>query len=159
MFEKLEKKSMHLDDLMPLIREQLQSGASVRIHPRGTSMLPMIREGVDSVVLSKLPEKPEKYDVILYQRENGQYVLHRLVKAGETYTFIGDNQFNKEKGIKHEQLIARVSSFYRGKKKISVDKLSYRLYCRMWYNSRGIRRIWRMLSSFVQRGKQNQGDV
>ena len=151
MIEKLEKKSMYLDDLMPLIREQLNSGASVRIHPRGTSMLPMIREGVDSVVLSKLPQKLEKYDVILYQRKDGQYVLHRLVKVGDAYTFIGDNQFDKEKGIKHEQLIARVSYFYRENEKISVNKFSYRVYCGVWYNSRGIRRIWRRFLSFVQR--------
>ena len=85
---------MYLDDLMPVIREQLDNCVSVRIEPRGTSMMPMIREGFDSVVLSKLPEKPKKYDVILYQRRNGQYVLHRLVKVGETYTFIGDNQFD-----------------------------------------------------------------
>ena len=153
MLERLEKKSMHLDDLMPLIREQLDSGASVRIHPRGTSMLPMIREGVDSVVLSKLPEKLAKYDVILYQRENGQYVLHRLVNAGEPYTFIGDNQFDKEDGITREQLIARVSSFYRGDKKIGVDKPLYRFYCVAWYNSKGLRRIWRGLSAFIQRKK------
>ena len=156
MFEKLGKKSMHLDDLMPLIREQLDSGASVRIHPRGTSMLPMIREGIDSVVLSKLPEKLERYDVILYQRENGQYVLHRLVKIGEAYTFIGDNQFEREKGITREQLIARVSSFYRGDKRINVDKPSYKFYCRVWYGSIGVRRVWRGLSAFVQRKKQDE---
>ena len=150
MIEKLEKKSMYLDDLMPLIREQLDSGASVRIHPRGTSMLPMIREGIDSVVLSKLPEQPGKYDVILYQRENGQYVLHRLVGVGETYTFIGDNQFDLEKGIMHDQLIARVSSFYRGEKKITTDKLLYRFYCRAWYASRGVRRIWRGISASIR---------
>ena len=153
MLEKITKKSMHLDVLMPLIREQLASGASVRIHPRGTSMLPMIREGIDSVVLSSVSENPKKYEVILYQRENGQYVLHRLVKAGETYTFIGDNQFEHEEGITHDQLIARVSSFYRGDKRISVDKLSYRFYCRVWYNSRGFRRMWRGFVAFARRKK------
>ncbi len=154
MFEKLGRKSMYLDDLMPLIREQLDSGSSVRIHPRGTSMLPMIREGVDSVVLSKLPEGLKKYEVILYQRENGKYVLHRLIKVGKDYTFIGDNQFEKEEGITREQLIARVSSFYRGDKKISVDAPSYRFYCRAWYGSRGIRRIWRGFSALIQRKKE-----
>lgn len=153
MLENITKKSMHLDVLMPLIREQLASGASVRIHPRGTSMLPMIREGIDSVVLSSVSENPKKYEVILYQRENGQYVLHRLVKVGDTYTFIGDHQFEHEEGITRDQLIARVSSFYRGDKRISIDKLSYRFYCRAWYNSRGIRRMWRGFVAFTRRKK------
>ena len=151
MFKGLEKKSMHLADLMPLIHEQLDNGISVMIHPRGTSMLPMIREGVDSVVISKLPEKLSKYDVILYQRTNGQYVLHRLIKVENTCTFIGDNQFEKEDGIEYGQLIAIVSSFYRGDKKISVGQLSYKLYCRVWYNSRGIRYLWRRLTGYIQR--------
>ena len=151
LFEKLEKKSMYLDDLMPLIREQINSGSSVRIHPRGVSMLPMIREGIDSVVLSKLPERLKRYDVVLYQRSNGQYVLHRLIKVGKTYTFIGDNQFEKEEGIDCQQLIARVSSFYRGDKKISVDALPYKLYCRVWYGTKGVRLVWRRFSAFVCR--------
>ena len=40
-------------------------------------MLPMLREGKDSVVLSKISEPLRKYDVVLYQRRNGQYVLIR----------------------------------------------------------------------------------
>ena len=106
-------------------------------------MLPMIREGLDSVVLSSVPERPSKYDVMLYQRKNGKYVLHRLVGVGDKYAFLGDNQFCVERGITHEQLIARVSYFYRGEKQISVENLSYKLFCRIWHYSRFIRRVCR----------------
>lgn len=146
----VEKRSTHLDEVMPLIREELQREKNVRIHPRGTSMLPMLREGVDSVVLSKIQE-PKKYDVILYQRRNGQYVLHRLVGVGEKYTFLGDNQFALEHGIDRDQMIAYVSSFYRGDREVSVKKASYKLYCRLWYGSRGIRSFWRRGIGWMRR--------
>ena len=56
----LHEKTRHLEDLMPLIRERLAVGQSVKFSPRGNSMLPMLRQGVDSVVLSPLPERLQK---------------------------------------------------------------------------------------------------
>lgn len=140
-----------LEDLMPHIRQMLAQGRSVSIGPKGTSMLPLIRQGIDYVELSPLPEKLKKYDLPLYQRENGQYVLHRVVKAGEWYTCMGDNQFDPEPGVTHEQLIALVSAIYRGEKRIPVTAVSYRLYCRLWHWSRPARRLIRKLKSFVRR--------
>ena len=114
-------------------------------------MLPMLRQGVDSVVLSPLPEKLQKYDLPLYQRENGQYVLHRVVAVGETYTCLGDNQFILEHGINHSQMIALVTAFYKGKRYHSVKEPGYRLYCRLWYGSRGLRRFWRRGIGWLKR--------
>lgn len=132
-------KETQLDALMPVIREQLANGNSVRLFPKGTSMLPMLRQGIDSVILSPISDKLKKHDLPLYQRANGQYVLHRIVKAGETYSCIGDNQFLYEHGIKHNQMIALVTGFYRGDKKISTDSFAYKLYCLFWYYSRPFR--------------------
>ena len=147
----LEKKSTRLEDIMPLIREELERDGSVRIHPMGVSMLPMIRQGRDSVVLSRLPDKLKKYDVILYQRENGQFVLHRLVKLKRGYVFWGDNDFEHEHGVERSQMIARVSSFYRDDKHIDACDASYRLYCHAWYGSRGLRKIIRRTVVLIYR--------
>ena len=129
-----------LDDLMPLIRERLDAGQLVRICPYGVSMLPMLREGIDSVVLSKA-KSIKKYDVILYQRENGKYVLHRVVGVGETYTCIGDNQFVFETGIAHDRVIAVCAAFTRGKKEYSANALRWRVYAVLWHHSRSLRRL------------------
>lgn len=128
---------------MPLMREQLAAGKSVKFSPRGISMLPMLRQGRDSVLLSPVPERLRKYDLPLYQRENGQYVLHRIVEVGETYVCVGDNQFELERGLGHAQMIALVTVFYRDGRKYSVNAPGYRLYCRAWHFSRPVRRFWR----------------
>ena len=127
---------------MPLIMERLAAGHNVKFSPRGISMLPMLRQGIDSVVLSPLPKKLKKYDLPLYQRKNGKYVLHRIVKAGDTYTCIGDNQFQQEPGLEHGQMIALVTAFYRADKLHSVNEPGYKLYCRLWHYSRGLRHFW-----------------
>ena len=131
-----------LDDLMPLIRERIEANQPVRIYPYGKSMLPMLREGRDSVVLSKV-QKIKKYDVILYQRENGHYILHRVVKVGDTYTCVGDNQFTLERGVPKDRIIAVCTSFTRKGKTCFPDSMRWRAYAVFWHYSRFPRRVLR----------------
>lgn len=137
-------KSTNLDAVMPLMLEQLKNGGSFRFGPHGTSMMPMIRQGKDSVTVSPIVGRLKKYDLPFYRRDNGQYVLHRILKVTpEGYTCIGDNQFAYERGVRDDQLIGYVTSFYRQDKEIKVTSLSYRLYCRFWHYTRLPRRLWR----------------
>lgn len=141
----------HMEELMPLITEVLENGGSVRFHPRGTSMLPMLRQDIDSVVLSPIRGDLRKYDLPLYQRDNGKYVLHRIVGAGNTYTCAGDNQFVFESGIRRDQMIAVVTAFFRGNREITVSAVPYQLYCRVWHYSRPLRRFWCRGIGWIQR--------
>ena len=122
----------HVEDLMPLIKESLNAGHSVRFFPRGTSMLPMLRQDIDSVVLSPVSDKLKKYDIAFYQRDNGKYILHRVIAAAETYTCMGDNQIAPEPGLRHDQMLAVVTAFYRGDKYIPVTNPAYRTYFHIW---------------------------
>lgn len=148
--DSLHKKDVALDTLMPLIREKLAAGESVRFSPRGISMLPMLRQGLDTVTISPPPEKLQKYDLPLYQRDNGKYILHRVIAVGDTYTCLGDNQFNKEYGVRHDQIIGLVTEFTRGGKPVSVNAWYYRLYCRFWSFSRFPRRCFRKMVSVIK---------
>lgn len=140
-----------LEFLMPIIKKQLGEGKSVKFKPHGTSMLPMLRQGIDSIVLSPLPEKLEKYDLPLYQRANGQYVLHRIVEVGATYTCIGDNQYIEETGLLHEQMIAVVTEFYRGNKSYSCKNVFYKMYCVFWHKSRKLRYFVKRVIGWMRR--------
>lgn len=140
-----------LEDLLPRIRQTIAQGRTIAIGPKGTSMLPLIRQGIDFVELSALPDKLKKYDLPLYQRPDGQYVLHRIVKAEDTYTCIGDNQYRLEIGVTHDQLIAVVTAIYRGEKRIPVTAFSYKAYCRFWHWTRPLRHLWLRGISFIKR--------
>lgn len=95
-------------------------------------MIPLLVWGRDSVELVKC-EKAEKYDIIFYRRDNGQFVLHRIVGKDE-YGFIlcGDNQWVKEYGIQYRHIIGVVKSITRKAKKISVENSFYRFYIKLW---------------------------
>ena len=134
-----------IDELVPLFEERLAAGQTVEFSPMGTSMLPMLRQGRDTVILSPPPEKLKKYDIPLYRRKNGKYILHRIVGADECYTCMGDNQTEREQGIEKDQILAVVSAFKRGGRLHSVNEPLYRAYCVLWVASRPVRRIWRGL--------------
>lgn len=114
--------------------EILQKQGTLVYKCRGTSMLPILRENRDIVVISKVDEEPlHKYDVVLYVRPDiegvGKYVLHRIVKKckNDTYYIIGDNCMSGEY-VQKKQIIGVLSSLRRNGKSISVLSKTYKLY-------------------------------
>lgn len=140
------------EELMPLIRERLAAGQTIRYLPfRGVSMLPMLRQGRDAVEIAPLPEKLKKYDLPVYQYPSGKIVMHRIVDVEEDYyVCLGDNTYAYEK-IFPDQMIAVVSAFKRGEKRISVDDPGYRLYCRVWVAVFPVRKFLKRVKSWLRR--------
>ena len=123
-----------LADYAPIISEVIDSGGEFRLFPRGTSMLPLLRQGKDSVVLVKCTKPPKKRDIIFYKRPNGQFVLHRILRVSNdsTYVLCGDNQTVLEKGISKEMIIAVVSAVFRGEKRIEKTAFLRKTYEFFW---------------------------
>lgn len=120
-------KGLSLKELYPLIAEGLSAGGTYRFYPKGTSMLPLLIEGKDSIILSSVCDL-KKGDIVLYRRENGMFVIHRIVKFADTFTMCGDGQFVLEKGIKKKQILAKVTAIYKGEKFLTFDNKSYLFY-------------------------------
>ena len=121
-------KRFNLEDMIPIICETINAGKCFKLYPRGTSMLPMIVEDKTSVSLVKT-DNPQKGDVLLYRRQNGQYVLHRCIKiCGDEYVMCGDNQFVLEHGITRDMIVAKIDGYYPGEDFVSVDDSAYIKY-------------------------------
>lgn len=114
-------------------------------------MLPLLRQGRDTVKLSPVTGDLKKHDVALYRRDDGTYVLHRVAKAGDTYTFVGDNQYVLERGIRQDQILAIMSAFTRDGKEISVTDPGYRCYCVLWSLGRPFRHFPRRVINKLRR--------
>lgn len=139
----MSKQILSLEELFPVIDEVISSGGEFRLYPRGVSMLPILRQGIDSVVLVALDPVAEN-DMILYKRDNGQFVLHRVVKIkGDEYIMCGDNQTELEYGIRRQHLLARVAYFYRDSERVCSDNKEYQKYIK----SLPKRRRWRKIKT------------
>lgn len=120
--------SFSIKELFPLIEEGIKNGGKYRFYPRGISMLPLIREGKDSVVFAEL-SKIKKYDIVLYVRDNGDFVLHRVVNIRDGhYDMCGDGQCVVERGIRKDQIKAAVSGIYRDDEFVSLKDPRYLKY-------------------------------
>lgn len=135
-------KVVSLEELVPLIKEKIESNGEVTFTPKGISMLPMLRDNQDTVTLGKAEFPLKKYDIAFYSRDNGQYVLHRVIKTKEdSYVMRGDNQLFNEYGIRQNQIIGVVKTFTRKGKLYNYDDKKYILYYKVWCNTVWIRRL------------------
>ncbi len=126
------KKKISLDEIYPVIKEKIDIGGTVQLPITGTSMLPLLVWGRDTVELIKC-ENPQKYDIVFYRRDDGAFVLHRIVGKNENgFILCGDNQVQKEYGITDKHIIAVVKSITRKGKTFNVDKFSYKFYVKLW---------------------------
>lgn len=129
----VELSAVSMDTLIPIIREQLQSGGRAPLVVTGISMHPTLRHCKDLVELVPLEREPKRGDLILYQRKNGAYVLHRIVTTPKDGRFIcsGDNQWEPE-NVCADQIIALVDTYIRNGKHISVDHVATKLWVWFW---------------------------
>ena len=99
----------------------------------GDSMMPLIRQDKDLLIIEPVHGRLKKYDVPLYKRDSGQYVLHRILKVRqEDYVICGDNRWQKEYGITDKHIIGVLTGVVRNGKTIPVTDKKYLLYVHVW---------------------------
>ena len=100
----------------------------------GDSMEPILRSRKSTVVIEHLREPPGKYDVVLFRRPTGQYVLHRIVKVRDRdYLICGDNRTYLEP-VPKEWVIGVMTGYYPDETStfVSCASIQYRQYLEAW---------------------------
>lgn len=114
------------------IEQAVQNGHFV-VNPHGVSMWPMIRNGIDSVLIEPVEGRLQKYDIPLYKDRRGRYVIHRIIEVTDTgYVICGDGLFEKEYDITDANILGIVAGFYRKEKFIPCTSKGYMRYVKIW---------------------------
>lgn len=130
LFSKFKLTSM--EQIVQLAKPMLDAGKAVKFTVVGNSMYPIFRSDAEKVTVVKAV-KVKKRDVILYCREDGSYVLHRVVGRGKLgFKLCGDNQTIVEYPVKQEDVIAVMTSFERNGREVNARRLWYRMYSFFW---------------------------
>lgn len=107
-------KVLEPEQLMPKLLEMLEVTEPVPLVISGSSMTPFLVHGRDTVYLSKVKEPLRRGDMVLYRRDSGNYILHRVYRVEETtFTMVGDAQTWLEPGILPDQILAMVTAVRR----------------------------------------------
>ncbi len=96
-----------------LIRAQLSENGRADVRVTGNSMRPLLRHLRDGVAIVP-PDRIRWGDIVLFDRRNGRYALHRVVRRrGDRFDMAGDSQWHVERGLPCDQIVGVVSGFYR----------------------------------------------
>ncbi len=120
-------------------KSEIERLGTIIFVPNGVSMWPFLKNHGQSVVVERKTGRLEVYDVAFYQRENGSFVLHRVLKVlNDGYLTCGDSQLNLEK-VKEEGVFGVMVEFYKGKTLINARDEKYLKRVKKWYE----RKKWR----------------
>lgn len=132
--------------------QELDRKGTITYTCRGVSMLHLLRQQKDLFIITKRQGRCRKYDVALYKRADGAYVLHRIIKVlPDGYVFLGDNCLNKEYGITDQDVLGVMTSFVRDGKEYAADAGGCLLYAKVWYMLYPVRRLWKLLKLKIRR--------
>lgn len=108
-----KKEMAPIVEMIPVIKEALNNGKPVEMTVTGNSMRPLLKDRISSVKLIK-PDNLKKGDIVLFLRNDGHYVLHRIINIHEElYDIVGDNQIIPDRDIPKEKIIAKVVAYSR----------------------------------------------
>ena len=148
----MEHKLRFLDpeELMPQLEEILQQAQAMPLVISGSSMSPFLRHGRDTVYLSRVTEPLKRGDMILYRRQSGAYILHRILRAEEdVYTLVGDGQLAPEPGIHRDQVLAIVTAVRRKGNLLKPGSFLWEFFEHIWLGLLPLRpfifRLWSLV--------------
>ncbi len=128
-------KNIKSAELFPAVTELLENGHNVKLTVTGNSMMPFLREDIDSIELSIVPFSDLHFlQVPLIKRESGQYILHRIVfKKRSSFYIAGDAHFWAEGPVLPCQLVAVVSGIWRRGRYISPHNFIWYVASFLWW--------------------------
>ena len=130
----MDKRTVANEVLLEEAAALMNEGREVSFTPLGSSMLPFIRGGKDSVRLRKLPSEAVG-DMLLVRLPGNRYVLHRCIAIdGDRITLMGDGNIAGTESCTRADVLGTVVAVIRdGKERKPGDG-------RLWRRLKPLRR-------------------
>lgn len=120
-------------EYVSMLRELIQQGKEVSVVISGNSMNPFLIHQRDMIYFKKPDRMLKKGDMVFYQRENGQFVMHRICKVHKNgYDIIGDAQTEIERGIREDQIFALITKVKRKGEMIVPGDFWWEFFEHVW---------------------------
>lgn len=130
-----------------LVLNALETNGEFVTRIKGLSMMPLLRQGKDIVIITKPTSELKKGDVPLYKRRNYDFlVLHRILKVRDhDYIIRGDNTYSLEY-VPKDYVVGVLKGFFRNGKYCDCSKSrkykAYIFYNRITYLPR---KFWKII--------------
>lgn len=152
-------KMVDTTEYLSVLKELVEEGREVHLRIAGDSMVPFLRHNRDEVFFCEPKEALRKGDIVFYQRENGQFVMHRIQRVRpEGYYLIGDNQTVIEGPVAREQIFGIVTKVIRNGGEMGPGDFWWEVFARVWIRMIPLRRfVLRVYRMLIKIGKKVHG--
>ncbi len=142
-------KTVDTREYVGVLRELTEEGKTVSMLIAGSSMTPFLVHRRDTIYFEKPKRDLRKGDMVFYQRDNGQFIMHRICKVCRdgTYNIVGDNQIEIEEHVRRDQIFALITQVQRKGKIIGPKDFWWRFFEKVWINVIPMRPFFRKLYS------------
>ena len=142
-------------EYVSLLKGLVEEGREVRMLISGSSMAPFLIHERDSVCF-RAPDRPLRVgDIVFFQRESGQYVLHRICKIkNDGYYIVGDGQTQIEGPVRREQIFALVTKVQRKGRWLGPGDFWWGFFSKVWIRLIPLRPLFSRVYGFFGRRRQ-----
>ena len=134
-------------EYLSMLRGLVEEGRTVSLLVSGSSMSPFLCHERDFVYFQKPDRELARGDIVFYQRDSGQFVMHRICRVRKdaagtvTYDLIGDNQSAVERGIRRDQIFGLITEVKRKGKMIRPGDFWWEFFAKVWVRIIPLRRM------------------
>jgi hypothetical protein len=135
-------RRLDTDAYVSALRDLVNDGKECRLLISGSSMAPFLVHERDSIIFSKPQRELQRGDMVFYQRETGQFVMHRILHVKpEGLYIVGDAQTEIEGPVNPKQVFAVVTKAQRKGKWIGPGDFWWWFFRTVWLRLVPVRKI------------------
>ena len=136
------------NEYVSVLRELAEEGRVVSMLIAGSSMSPFLCHNRDYIYFTKPDRELRRGDMVFYQRDTGQYVMHRIYKRKKDgYYMVGDAQTQIEGPLRRDQIFARIIKVKRKGRIIEPGNFWWEFFDHVWIRIIPLRKVIEKLYS------------
>ena len=126
-------KMMDTYAYVSVLKDLVEQGREVSMTISGSSMTPFLIHERDVICFKSPDRELRRGDMVFYQRDNGQYVMHRIWKIKKDgYYIVGDAQRDIEGPVRRDQIFALIIKVKRKGRWIGPKDFWWKFFEHVW---------------------------
>lgn len=151
----MKERIVDTREYVSVLRELAEEGKVVSMQIAGSSMSPFLCHRRDYIYFTKPDRELRRGDMVFYQRDSGQYVMHRIYKVHpEGYYMVGDAQTKIEGPLRREQIFARIIRVKRKDRVLEPGDFWWEFFEHVWIRLIPLRCVLQKIYGFFTKWKK-----
>lgn len=148
----MQNATLNTREYVGRLKLLVEAGDTVSMRIVGSSMSPFLINNRDIIFFKAPDRKLRRGDMVFFQRDSGQYVMHRIYAVKpDGYYIVGDAQTEIEGPIRPEQIFALIIKVKRKDRWLEPGDFWWDFFEKIWSRSIPMRKVFMKLYGLVSK--------